>query len=281
LLESLVQSDFQSSSNDLNRLLDFCDGHALTLRLASALVDHYGSPSAAFNAIERNGAGVVQLPGRRRQDHKTSLALCLQTAYAALTADSRQMLWALAESPAGIFTHYLDGDWLDLEDSIEALASLRRWHLIDLVRLHEDVTRTHVLAPVRAFATARGQMEEAAAFEAMIGRLVRAHGMMVAVFELNYDDPNDTLYVLQRYGDELPNFLHVLELARAQQADTELVTMAVSIVQSLMRYFFVLRLPNQGVQVMRQVAALALSAGLLERASGLIVQTAGLAQRSG
>ena len=91
--------------------------------------------------------------------------------------------------------------------------------------------------------------------------------MMVAVLEVTYDTPGATRYVLRRYGDELPNLLHVLDLARARANEEELVTTAVSIAHSLMRYFFVLRLPEQGARVMHDAAELALQTSRLERAS--------------
>lgn len=265
---------------ELGGLLEFCDGHALTLKLASALVDHYGSPSSALGAIEAKGVAVVSLPGRRRQSRGTSLELCLQIAYTALSIEGRQLLWAIAESPAGLFTHYLEGDWLSLAEPIEALAELRRWHLIDIVSPDERPSRTHVLSPIRAFAIESARRDDRARYETVLDRLVHGHGMMVAVLEVKYDDPNQTPYVLHRFGEELPNLLHALELARDHQGNKEMVLTAVSIVRSLMRYFFVLRLSEQGARVMHDAAELALSGGYLERASGLILQTVALAQRA-
>jgi tetratricopeptide (TPR) repeat protein len=111
--------------------------------------------------------------------------------------------------------------------------------------------------------------------------LVYGHGMMVAVLELKYKDPYDTPYVLQRYGEELPNLLHTLDLAREYSANTQILPTAVSIVQSLMRYFFVLGLSKDGARVMREAADLALTMGQLESASALILQSVALADRAG
>ncbi len=280
LLENFSVGDGAIAQGNLGPLLEFCEGHALTLRLATALMDHYGGPSAALRAINAKGVKAVSLPGRKRQSRTTSLQLCLQTAYEAISIEGRQILWALAESPAGLLTNYLEDDWLELSGPIEALAELRRWHLVDLVPINEDLSRTHVLSPIKAFAIECVHREDGARYGAVLDRLVHAHGMMVAVLELRYDDPNDTPYVLQRYGDELPNLLHVLDLARANQTNTQMLLTAVSIVRSLMRYFFVLRLSEQGARVMHDAAELALSAGHLERTSGLILQLVALAQRA-
>jgi tetratricopeptide (TPR) repeat protein len=280
LLENSSSLGGSNGQEDLGPLVDFCEGHALTIKLASALMDHYGGPSAALRAVESKGAAAVSLPGRKRQSRATSLELCLDTAYEALPAEAIQLFWALSESPAGILTNLLEIRWCELSDPIEALAELRRWHLVEVIPISGGLGQTHVLGPIRSFAAQRGRRDDPRGYEALLDRLVQAHGMIVAVLELNYDDPNETPYVLKRYGDELPNLLHTLDLARANQANARMVETAVSIVRALMRYFFVMRLLDQGARAMRDAAELALSAGHLECASALSLQLVALAQRA-
>jgi tetratricopeptide (TPR) repeat protein len=278
-LLTVARPDFDRT--DLAALLAFCDGHTLTLRLAAALIDHYGGASNALGVIKAQGVKAIRLPGRQQHSRANSLELCLAASYEAVSADARRLLWTLAEAPAGLFTHYIDGDWLAMSAPIEALAELRRWHLVDFSVVREDLQRAHMLSPIRAYVTERGRRNDSEAFAEVVRSLVDGHGMVVAVLELNYDDPNDTPYVLQRYGEELPNLLHTLDLAREYSANTQMVLTAVSIVRSLMRYFFVLGLSEDGARVMRDAADLALAAGHLERASGLIVQSVALAHRAG
>ena len=264
-----------------DELLEFCDGHALTIKFAGALAEYYGSPTKALDAVRRRGVETVRLPGRRKHTRQTSLELCLQTAYEALAEKSRQLLWALAQAPAGVWTQYIDREWLGLGEVDEALASLRKWHLVDVIPIDNQLTRTRVLAPVRRFVIERGSNDESEAFERIIRQVVHGFSMMVAVLELKYDAPNDTPYALQRFKNELPNYLYVLELAQGRQEDKELVTTALSIVQSLMRYFFVLRLPEQGARVMLEATDLAIQIQRLDMASGLAMQFLALAERSG
>ncbi|MEZ5778552.1 MAG: HNH endonuclease [Paracoccaceae bacterium] len=280
LLESFRPVEQVPERDDDTALLAFCGGHALTLRLAAALRDHYGGANQALTAINANGVAAISLPARKLQSPRTSLELCLQTAYNALSDDAQHLLWALSEAPAGVFTHYLEGDWLELGNPVEALAELRRWHLVEFARVHESMTRTQVLRPIRAFAIEAAQKNDSSSYDAVVDRLARAFQMIVAVLELKYDDPNETAYVISRYEDELPNFLHLLELARANRANTELGLVAISIVRAMMRYFFVRRLPEQGARVMHDAAELAISSGNAERASGLILQLIALASRA-
>ena len=278
-LLTVARPDFDRT--DLAPLLTFCEGHTLTLRLAAALIDHFGGASNALGVIKAQGVTAIRLPGRQQHSRANSLELCLAASYEAVSADARRLLWTLAEAPAGLFTHYIDDDWLAMSAPVEALAELRRWHLVDFSVVRDDLQRAHMLSPIRAFVTERARQSDAEAFAGVVDRLVDGHGMMVAVLELKYDDPNDTPYVLQRYGEELPNLLHTLDLAREYCANTRMVLTAVSIVRSLMRYFFVLGLSEDGARVMREAADLALTAGQLERASGLILQSVALAHRAG
>lgn len=267
-------------TEELERLLEFCDGHVLTLKLASALVEHYGGASTALRAVLEKGLAVVTLPGRKRQNRSSSLELCLRTAYDALPLEARQLLWAVAESPAGVFANYLEGGWLELADPLDALAALRRWHLVEFLEVRDGLSRVSVLSPIRAFAIELAAREDQDRYEAVLDQVVAAHGMMVAVLAVKHDDPSETPYVIARFGEELPNLLHVLELARKRLSNPEMVSTALAIVGSLMRYFFVLGLSEHGAQVMHSAAELALSAGRAKRACALTLQLVSLAQRA-
>ena len=261
-------------------LLDFCDGHPLTVRLAGALTAHYGSTAAALDAIYSRSVESVGLPGRRHHTRRTNLELCLQTAYEILSPSSRQVLWALAEAPAGVWTHYIAREWLELDDITDALASLRIWHLVDVAHIDNNLSRTRVLNPVRRYVTNRGRQENLCLYEETVRRVFQGFSMMTAVIELKYDRPQDTPYVLQRFGHELPNLLHVLEFAQERTEDEELVITALSVVQSLTRFFFVLRLPEKGAHILYDATDLAVRTGQFERASGLAMQFLTLAQRA-
>lgn len=280
LVEALRPSDLALEGDDLTDLLEFCDGHALTLRLAAALRDHYGGAKRALQVVRAKGVSAIRIPTRSAQTRRTSLELCLQTAYEALSADARGLLWALAASPAGVLTHYIENGWLEFSDPIEALGELRRWHLVDLVTRPDVAERAQVASPIRAFAADVGRRDDRTAYDAMIQKLSQSLQQMVAMFEIRYADPDDTPYVIERYGQELPNFLHLLDLARADVGNADLGRIAISIIRAMMRYFFVRGLPEQGARVMHDASELALKIGKPDQASGLILQLVALAERA-
>jgi tetratricopeptide (TPR) repeat protein len=280
LLDRASQSDRLVTNENCGALLEFCDGHALTVRIAAALRDYYGGAARALDAIRSGGVDKISFPTRRANRASTSLQLCLRAAYEALTDDARELLWALSESPAGILTHYLEGGWLELIDPIESLGELRRWHLIEIAQNQYELTRTKVLNPIRAFATEAARTNESERYGSVIDRLSLAHQMMVAVLETKYSSADDTPYVVDRYEQEIPNFLRLLELARSNRENTVLGSRALSITRAMMRYFFVRRLPEQGARAMNHAAELAIEIGESNAASALILQLVSLAARA-
>jgi len=278
--ETCANHDASHNNSNETELLQFCDGHPLAIRFAGILAVHYFSTTNAMAAIKKNGTKSIRLPGRKHHSRQTSLDLCIQTAYTTLSQDSRKLLWSLALAPAGLYSLYIEEKWIDIEDTAEALASLRQWHFIDVTPTNEKPSRIRLLAPIRQFVTDRGRTDELELFEQVVRFTVRDFAMMVAVLELKYDTPEDTPQVMQRYRVELPNFLNALELARTRENDLELVKTAILIARSLMRYFFVLRIPEQGAQIMLEATELALTSGNLEDASKLTMQFMSLASRS-
>lgn len=141
------------------------------------------------------------------------------------------------------------------------------------------VGETSGLAPIRQFVTDTGKNEEPELFEEVVQYAVYNLSMMMAVLETNYDTPEDTPIVMQRYHLELPNFLNVLDIARTRQNDQEIVLTALKIARSLMRYFFVFRISELGADVMYEAAELAIRTENLKDASVLISQFMALASR--
>ena len=278
----LFRENYDSHGKHFNEdsdieLLEFCDGHALTIRFAATLAEYYGGTASALAAMKKKGAC---LPDRGHHNRQTSLNLCLEIAYTTFSQDSRKLLWVLSLAPAGFFTQYLENNWGILEDSMEALASLRRWHFINVTPINDKLSRTRLLTPIRQFVLNRVQTDEQELFEYVVGNMIQKYGFMVATLELNYDTPQDTPYVLQRYEIELANFLYAIELVQTREKNKELVQTAIFIAQSLMPYFFVSRLPEQGIQVMLDAYELALRSVNLADASSLVKSFMSLASRS-
>ena len=266
-------------TDNCSSLLEFCEGHALTIRLAASLRIYYGSADAALNAINASGVSKLRHPTRKTQNPHTSLELCLQTAYSALSRDAQELLLTLSEAPSGLFVRYLEEKLLGIDNPVETIAELRQWHLVEFTEAYECLVRTHVLNPIRAFSIERAQKGDRSQYERVLRRLSESHLVMVAVIEKS-DDPNEIPYTVSRYEAELPNLLRILKVARENRNDVELGQVAITIVRPTIQYFFVRGLPEQGARVMHDAAELAMWIGKPELASGLILQLVSIADRA-
>jgi tetratricopeptide (TPR) repeat protein len=267
--------------NSVSELLEICDGHALTIRIASALTSHFGSPSSILQMIRRHGASVLALPGRRQHDRSTSLEVCLLLAYEALSRSERDVLWLLANAPAGLFDYHLEEDGpFKIPDSPSALAGLRRWNL---VQRSDDAERprAQVLSPIRIFARDRLMNDDPTRREELLRGLLVGIGLTVAAIEDRSKDPELTDYMLARYSEEMPNIRWLLTETTKRLAEPPMVRLSLGASSALMRYFFILNLADEGAAVMRQAAELAMASGLVRSAAGFTVQMIGLALRGG
>ena len=280
LLESYQPVEQSARTDDCSSLLEFCEGHVLTIRLAASLRTYYGSADTALNVLDTEGISKLRLPTRRTQNPRTSLDLCLQAAYNALSCDAQEVLLTFSEAPSGFFRHYLEKGFLGFENPVETISELRRWHLIEFTEIHERLVRVHVLSPIRAFTIAIALKGGRSQYERILNRLAEAYQMMVATLESKLSDPNTIPYVYSRYQNELPNFLRILEVSRENRNNVELGQSAISIIRPLIGYFFRRRLPEQGARVMHDAAELAIWIGKPERASGLILQFVSMADQA-
>lgn len=266
---------------EMLQLMNACEGHPLTLRIVNALLGYYRSARATKAAMDRSGARELQFPTRRRQDRSTSLDLCLAAAYEALEPNARNLLWSMANLPAGMFSEYIEAGTLGTDDPARALAELRRWHLVESFALAPGLDRIYMLRPVRSFAANRGAVEAPEAYAERVKSVVMSLQMQVAVLEIDTSMQGRDAHVLARYGDEIANLMNVLFLARSGPADAETVSAAISIAGALMRFFFVAGPYEEGVKVLLDAADLARSNALERKAASLALQAAALAQRDG
>lgn len=280
----LLQKSFSKFSEDceqaLKALLAFCDGHPLAIQFSGALADYYGGAFKALNTINNDASHSLGYPGRNIHHRKTSMELCLNIAYSSLSINCKKLLWVLALSPAGLITEYLEDTWSHSDDSTESLAILRRWHFLTITPINEKISRTNLLGPIRQFVIRIAKAEQNDKFEEIVRCLIQEMGKTVAVLEYYYDSPDDTTTVIQRYDMELPNLLAAIRLSQEREHDQELVRIAVTIARSLMRYFFVLRLPQLGTSVMFDAAKMAIQSANFIDASALALQYMCLACRS-
>ena len=279
----LLELTSEDRTNDPNALLDFCNGHPLTLKIASALSIYYDGYHRALKAINSVDASRTYLPGRSKQNRSTSLKLCLLTAYDALSLCARYHLWALSQSPAGLTLEYLEAIFSSSNGGTsptESLAELRRWHLVSSNIISDNSKRYIVLNPVSSVVIELAKKRELGSYNLVIEQVVTNMSFMMHAWDEVYSSPYQTPELIERCKAELPNLLNLIRLANLKNSTEQSSIFAVGIATSLMPYFFVNNLPQQGAQVLLEGAKLALSNKLNQPAARLILQFISHATRS-
>ncbi|WP_288417804.1 tetratricopeptide repeat protein [uncultured Novosphingobium sp.] len=268
-----------AEGDDLDGVLALCQGHALTLRLAGAIASHYGGVGGCLRVIRERGTAAVALPARRRQDHRSSLDLCLAVAFESLTEPARKALWLLAQAPAGLFAREFEREDYRIVDPIDALAELRRWNLVYTTGadLRE---RMQCLSPIRIFAAGRWAPDNVDEAARLKGELLESIAIMVSVIGERSEDAENIGYMVGRISEEMPNVRFMIAEAAAHPENEKFGIMACMACSSLVRYFFVLRLAHEGAEVMSTAAEISFAAGRVNEAAEFVTTLIGLARRA-
>ncbi|HIF9383757.1 TPA: NB-ARC domain-containing protein [Photobacterium damselae] len=279
LFEHAYGPKLLASDKGIDELMKFCDGHALAIIFASALTKYYGCATKVMTVISSHQPLSLGLPERFNHNRHTSLELCLKTAYNALSFESKKLLWALSESPAGVNTNYLDDEWVEIVDVGTVYGSLKRWNFVDDIEVTEGVYRTNVLTPIRKFVISTAKSENSEAYEKIIALLARECTILVALLEHHYSCPEKIPLLINRYEIELPNILNIIKLAHSRENNKELNDIAGKLASAVMQYYFVIGAPKVGTRILKSSAELALKRGDVKNANNLLQQFISLLHR--
>lgn len=280
ILTHYLRPSTPTDASSVGELIAFADGHPLTLRLEAMLINHFGSSAITLDQIRQRGAEVLEVQKRSSQNRRTSLRTCLSLAYDALTDDERRLLYVVANAPGGLFSQMLDDnqDWVSGGRS--AIAAVWKWGLIEGADRGKPRERIRMLSPIASYAIARWSEERPDEASRLTMDLAKNFGVMAAVIAVHSEENGGLPNMVDRFEEELPNLLRVLDLAEKQLDDPELGLMATGTCATLMRYFFIIHLGHIGSQVMLRGARIALRDGRMRSASNLLAMTVGLAYRS-
>lgn len=281
LFEKAYNPNLLASDKGIEELLEFCDGHVLAIIFASALTKYYGCATKVMAVISSHQLQCLGLPERLNHNRHTSLELCLKTAYNALPFESKKLLWALSESPAGVYSEFLDEKWLEIVNVSTAYCSLKRWNFVDEIEDIDGKSRTSILRPVRKFISKTAKSESPDAFESIIALLARECIVLVAILELNYSNPDNVPILISRYETELPNILNIIKLAHSREGNKELNEIAGKLASAVMQYYFVIGAPKVGARLLKSSAELALKRGDVKNANDHLQQFISLLLRGG
>jgi len=268
-----------SASVALDRLIDFAEGHALTLRILRALIRHFGSADDVVTWVEALGVSALALPDRQTQSRQTSLELCLQLAFSQLNQSQLKLLWCLSQTPAGVHEAVLARGGSHNADFVPARAGLQRWDLVQ-VRRWAGLIRLSMLSPVRAFAQAWFQAHPPDDLDALALTLCcSVVGELNAIEEafIHGGDAEIGMMLMER---ELPNAVAIFALAGRYSAP-DFVAVQSAFSATLMTFLFTTGRFELGYEMMTRAAAAERDVGALEASLESLLQAQVLAERAG
>lgn len=279
LLASPVSDD---GSADL--LLEFADGHPLTLRLLNVLIRHLGSADAVHAELARRSANAVAEPQRRNHNSQTSLTVCLDLAWSRLSNRERRLLWFVAASPAGFRPGLHEA--LVGPDIRQVSADVRAWNLAD--QWDDDDFEPgsptgqylSMLSPVRAFVNLSARID--GSFDlTTVSREFCESQMMLSTLVQNVFLRRGSVPLGRALMDrELPNSLSAFTIAAARAGDDKsFLPVVFSIAHSTMMTLFTSGEFVVGARIMKKAAAAAEQSGELGEAMQFLYQMQTLAER--
>ena len=244
LLRSLVRGDARLDGASEAHLLDFAEGHPLALRLIAALVEYLGSERSAVREIRQDGARAVEVPKRAEQNRETSLEKCLSLAYRMLSPEERRLLFVVANCPGGLFEHQVRH--YGGPDATMLAAALRRWCLVQRRDVGVSIDRWYALSPIRSFAERRWREANEDEAMALRNELLRDFGGMAHVIDQQAQGTSEVPQMVWRFWLEWRNLQRVIDEAETRPEEADLLLLASVVCSSMVRFFFVARLPEGG-----------------------------------
>jgi len=251
---SILTANWSSScANETAALTDierFAEGHPLTLRILNALLRHFEKATIVANRIAKFGAPAVSHPLRRRPHNESSLDKCLSTAFGLLDEQAKHVMYIASCLPGGFIENLVASKAFAITDPESAIATARRWNLLDVVWRTSDVRRVRALSPIRAFFRHRYAEEAPQLTRQLTFELVQLLAVHAMVIDQTYFSGGDSALGIERFGEELPNIFEALETAlHSLTTEPRYLEWIPRISGSLQRYFFVTGSSDQSAHI--------------------------------
>ncbi|WP_447763398.1 tetratricopeptide repeat protein [Sphingopyxis panaciterrae] len=274
-------------SSDVERLLRFADGHPLTLRIISALIQHFGSPGVVADRLEERGAAAVAMPRRQTQSEKTSLTHCLDLAFSELGIGEKRLLWIVAVSPGGFRPGFFDLDELVGGDAFDAATELAAWNLIDMVadEEFEPMFPARVviaaLSPIRAYLDAAIRQAPFEGFDELEIGFYEYVALLARFIDMSYLRGGDIEIGRALMERELPNAVQAFDVASTRAgANPRFAEIIDAVANATMMTFFTSGRFETGQAIMRRASEVAAENGSLGDAIQFLHQMQTLAERA-
>ncbi len=199
-----------AEENALTWLVDFAEGHTLTLRLIAAQLKRLREPVVVKECIEQLGSSALDKPRRQKHTRLTSLNIALRLAYQSLTSEQKNLLLYLSCLPGGCWHIWLEEAARSKNIKID-IAEICDWYLVDQNQDNLNQLRYRVLSPIRAFVqTIENSINPDAIIHVQneISHQFMHHALMLNDTYMQFGDVGWGIEIVEM---DLPNFFAALE----------------------------------------------------------------------
>jgi hypothetical protein len=200
-----------AEENALTWLVDFAEGHTLTLRLIAAQLKRLREPVVVKECIEQLGSSALDKPRRQKHTRLTSLNIALRLAYESLTSEQKNLLLYLSCLPGGCWHIWLERAARSKNLKID-IAEICDWYLVDQNQDNLNQLRyNRVLSPIRAFVqTIENSINPDAIIHVQneISHQFMHHALMLNNTYMQFGDVG---WGIEIFEMDLPNFFAALE----------------------------------------------------------------------
>lgn len=205
--------------NELDWILDFCNGHPLSIKLITHLIKYYQSSEQTIISLKKNLS--IELPNKKQHNKNTSLYTCLSTAYDILTEQQKSFLHHLKFYPAGLKLIWAEKQFEELS-FYKIIADLKQLFFVETQRDTLNFQRLIIPNPIRPFlneiVTKELKIEDINIEKEAITNIM-TEALMIDLYHIESNTHNDLSYGIMRMEDEMPNLLLALNIAQ-ERADS-------------------------------------------------------------
>lgn len=213
LIKTLLGNLNYIPSTDLQWILNFCNGHPLTIKLIITLIKYYKSASEVIRILDNSEK--VEHPTKYKQNKQTSLSICLNTIYNTLTPNQKDILHYLKFYPGGLKELYAKQQF-ENPSFPKNKAELQQFFFIETFTDSLQLERIYIPNPIRSF------LKEKAEKEVDIDRTIEKKAITHIMLEAAFIDFNcietrefgSLAYGIMQLENELPNLLSAFNIAQ-------------------------------------------------------------------
>ncbi len=215
LIYEFINDEFDIQDDDLCWILEFCNGHPLSLKLITTLIRYYKSSERIIEQLKNNQENIAH-PNRKKHNKQTSLSACLDTIYNTLNPQQKEILHFLMYYPGGLQLKWIEYKYED-ELYLKHLAELLQFFFIEKIKDSLNIERLVISNPIRPFLREKIKSEEAKAnldLEKEAINITMLEAVLTDGYYIESDLQDHHPYGIMRMENEIPNLLLAFSIAK-------------------------------------------------------------------